>query len=83
MDIARARYLASPAGRAALAELPPAAVRADPNKLVSALRKSYPPAEASALSEQAILIARAAARFGARPDVRRLVIGIRLVRSFP
>ena len=64
MDIARARYLASPAGRAALAELPPAAVRADPNKLVSALRKSYPPAEASALSEQAILIARASARFG-------------------
>jgi hypothetical protein len=67
VEIDRARYLASPEGRAALAEIPLEAGRGDPNRLVSALRKRHPPAEASALAEQAVLRARAAGRFGQDP----------------
>lgn len=69
MEIERARYLVSPAGRSALAEIPVEAGRGDPNRLVSALRKRHPPAEASALAEQAILRARAAGRFGQDPGM--------------
>ncbi len=64
VDIERARYLVSPAGRAALAAIPLEAGRDDPNRLVTRLRKIHPPAEASALAEQATLRGKAAGRFG-------------------
>ncbi len=64
VDLERARYLVSPAGRAALAAIPLDAGRDDPNRLVSTLRRLHPPARASALAEQATLRARAAGRFG-------------------
>lgn len=62
MDIARARYLVSAAGREALGALPPSLARRDPLRLATELRKSHPPAEASALAEQVSLRARAAGR---------------------
>lgn len=69
MDIERARYLVSPAGRAALAAIPLDAGRDDPNRLVTGLRKIHPPAEASALAEQSTLRSKADARFGHDPGM--------------
>lgn len=62
MDIARARYLVSAAGREALAAVPASLDARDPLRLATELRKAYPPAEASALAEQLSLRARAAGR---------------------
>ncbi|MFN8508319.1 MAG: hypothetical protein U0547_12250 [Dehalococcoidia bacterium] len=62
MDLARARYLVSAAGREALAGLPASLDARDPLRLATGLRKAYPPAEASALAEQVSLRAPAAAR---------------------
>ncbi len=69
VEIGRARYLVSPEGRAALAALAPATPRDDPNTLVSRLRRTHPPDAASALSEQALLQAKATARFPADPGM--------------
>jgi hypothetical protein len=69
VEIGRARYLVSPDGRAALASLAPVTPRDDPNTLVTRLRRTYPPAAASALSEQALLQAKATARFPADPGM--------------
>lgn len=64
MDLARARYLVSPRGREALASLPAEYAAMDPNTLATALRRSFPAADAGALAEQVTLRAKAAARFG-------------------
>ncbi len=68
MEIARARYLVSDAGRSALAAH--AAVDAtDPVRLQNALRRSLPAAEASAIAEQLALRAVAFRRFGEVPEM--------------
>lgn len=64
MEIERARYLVSTGGRAALARLPDDLPIADPNRLATELRRSFPPDEASALAEQLTLRARAAKNHG-------------------
>lgn len=64
MDLARARYLVSPRGRADLAAIGTGLADLDLNRLASELRRSFPPAEASALAEQVTLRARARKRFG-------------------
>lgn len=78
MDIERARYLVSPAGRAARATLPLDAGRDDPNRLVTALRKIHPPAEASALAEQSTLRSKAAGRFGHDPAMLLTAPGLEM-----
>jgi THUMP domain-like len=65
MEIERARYLASEAGRKTLAELPAALGGLGPVALSTALRRELPAFEASALAEQISLRDRARARFGA------------------
>jgi len=65
VDLERARYLVSPAGREALERAESAGYDTDPNRLVSALRKLYPAIEAAALADQLHLRARARTRFGA------------------
>lgn len=79
MEIERARYLVSPAGRAALAAIPLDAGRDDPNRLVTGLRKAHPPAEASALAEQATLRSKAAARFGQDPAMLLTATGLEMM----
>lgn len=79
MDIERARYLVSPAGRAALAAMPLDAGRDDPNRLVTSLRKAHPPAEASALAEQASLRSKAAGRFGHDPAMLLTAPGLEMM----
>ena len=64
MDLARARYLTSGAGRAALAGIPPAVANLAPVALSTKLRKSFAAAEASALAEQLTLRAKAGSRLG-------------------
>lgn len=63
MDIARARYLLSEAGQAALAAHG-GADASDPVKLATALRRSLPSEEASAAGEQLTLRARAVRNHG-------------------
>jgi len=60
----RARYLVSLPGRSALAGVPPGLATRDPVRLATELRRSFPPAEASALAEQLTLRARAARSHG-------------------
>lgn len=69
MNLERARYLASAAGRADLASLPVALESEDPVRLTLALRRRFPGEQAAALAEQVQLRARARARFGAPPLV--------------
>ena len=69
MDIQRARYLVSPAGRDALASLAPGLPVSDPNRLAADLRRSFPPAEASALGEQLTLRVRAERNHGGPRDL--------------
>ena len=64
MEISRARYLVSSAGRSALASLPPGLPVASPNQLATVLRRSFRAGEASALAEQLTLRARAARNHG-------------------
>lgn len=64
MDLGRARYLISPAGREALAAVPAAIRELDVVALATALRKHHAPGKASALAEQVTLASRAAQRFG-------------------
>jgi hypothetical protein len=79
VDIERARYLVSPAGRAALAAVPLDAGRDDPNRLVTGLRKSHLPAEASALAEQATLRSKAIQRFGHDPSMLLTAPGLEMM----
>lgn len=65
MDIARARYLVSEAGRSALASLPADLPVANPTQLSTELRRSFPAGEASALAEQLTLRLRAVRNHGA------------------
>jgi hypothetical protein len=64
MDLARARYLASNRGRAALAGTPPELAQLVPHTLAATLRKSLPPEEAAAIAEQLTLRAQARDRLG-------------------
>lgn len=64
MEIDRARWLVSDAGREALADLHQGLDLLAPHKLADALREDFAPHEASALAEQVTLRARAGARFG-------------------
>lgn len=79
MDIERARYLVSPAGRAALAAIPLDAGRADPNRLATRLRRDHPPALASALAEQVTLRAKAIDRFGHDPAMLLTAPGLEMM----
>ncbi|GIW12991.1 MAG: S-adenosylmethionine-dependent methyltransferase [Tepidiforma sp.] len=65
--VERALYLASPAGRAALAGLPRELETEDPVQAAARLRRTFGAAEAAALGEQLALRGRARARFGALP----------------
>lgn len=62
MDLARARYLVSSAGRQALASLPAGYETLAPTVLATRLRAIHPPDEAAALAEQVTLRARARQR---------------------
>ena len=64
MDIERARYLVSGAGREALASLPADLPVSNPNRLAAELRRSFAPFEAGALAEQLTLRARATRNHG-------------------
>ena len=64
MDLARARYLVSPAGKSALASVPAGLPVESPGRLATALRRTFPAAEASALAEQLTLRARASRNHG-------------------
>jgi hypothetical protein len=64
VEIERARWLVSDAGRAALAALPRGLADWAPHKLADRLRERFVPAEASALAEQVTLRSKAEARFG-------------------
>jgi hypothetical protein len=64
VDLARARYLVSPAGVAALGSLDPSLAVLAPTQLADRLRRQFPSFEAAALAEQLVLRARAAERFG-------------------
>lgn len=64
VDLERARYLVSDAGRAALAALEPELASLGPVALSTALRKRFPASEASALAEQLTLRAKVAGRLG-------------------
>lgn len=64
MELERARYLVSPDGRAALESLPADLPVNKPNQLAAQLRRSFPPAEASALAEQVTLRVRAKRNHG-------------------
>ena len=66
MDIARARYLVSAEGRAALASLGRELRGLDTLQLSKALRKRFAPVEAAALAEQVTLSAKAESRGAAR-----------------
>jgi hypothetical protein len=68
MDLARARFLASARGQAALASLRPGLAEEPLNRLSDILRRDYPPDEAAALGEQVTLRARAASRFNGLKD---------------
>ncbi len=67
VNVERARYLVSAAGRSDLAALPPALEGEEPARLTLALRRRFPAEQAAALAEQVTLRARARARFGAVP----------------
>ncbi|MGE5594461.1 MAG: THUMP-like domain-containing protein [Hyphomicrobiales bacterium] len=64
MDLARARYLASPNGRASLESLDPSLAALPATQLADRLRRQFPPSEAAALGEQLVLRAKARERFG-------------------
>ena len=64
MELERARYLVSEAGRHALESLPQDFPVSDPVKLAAALRRQFPAPEASALAEQLTLRVRAARNHG-------------------
>lgn len=68
MNLERARWLTSPAGREALASLPAGRPLASATRLVDELRRSFPPAEAGALAEQLTLRARAVRNHGEHRD---------------
>lgn len=65
MDVARARYLVSPAGRLALNSAPRDAAALAPHRLADLLRKHLPPEAAAAVAEQLTLRERARPRLGA------------------
>jgi hypothetical protein len=65
MDLARARYLVSGRGKAALASLPASLAELPLNSLAATLRRDFASVEAAALGEQVTLRARAAERHGA------------------
>ncbi len=67
MEAARARYLASARGREALDSLDPVLGSLDPVQLSTQLRRSFEPAEASALAEQLTLRQRALKNHGPSP----------------
>ena len=64
MELNRARYLVSGAGRAALAALSPGLGELDVNRLAANLRRAHPADEAAALAEQVTLQTKARERFG-------------------
>jgi hypothetical protein len=64
VHVSRARYLASDAGRAALRRFEGDYSAVSPHRLAADLRRSFSPEEASALSEQITLRAKARERFG-------------------
>ena len=64
MEIGRAHYLVSLAGRNGLAAVPPAYALLDPNQLASALRRDHAADAAAALGEQIVLREKARARLG-------------------
>ncbi len=68
MDLDRARYLTSPAGRQALASLDPKLAGLTPTALATALRRTFAPLEASSLAEQLTLRRHAAGRLEAPAD---------------
>lgn len=69
MEIQRARFLLSEPGRAALRTWSAGASKTlDPLRLATALRRDFPPAEASALAEQITLRGRAARNHGVDRD---------------
>ncbi|MFN0093738.1 MAG: THUMP-like domain-containing protein [Dehalococcoidia bacterium] len=67
MELRRARFLASPAGQAALMSLPNELAGLDAVRLQTRLRKSFGAEEASALAEQLEHRAKAVERFGGSP----------------
>lgn len=68
MEIARARYVVSEEGRAALASLGTAFNAMDVVQLSAALRRTFGAEEAAAVAEQVTLRGRARARFGAAAE---------------
>ena len=64
MQVSRARYLVSEAGRQALRSLPADLRQHSPHRLAEELRRSFPAEQASALAEQLSLRAKATDRFG-------------------
>jgi hypothetical protein len=64
MDIDRARYLVSNAGREALGGAPSEYAALDPNRLATTLRRVHPARESAALAEQIVLGENSRARFG-------------------
>ncbi len=64
MQVSRARYLVSEAGREALRTLPADLRQHSPHRLAEELRRSFPAEQASALAEQLSLRAKAVERFG-------------------
>ncbi|GAB4320988.1 MAG: class I SAM-dependent methyltransferase [Dehalococcoidia bacterium] len=79
MDLERARYLVSPEGQRALVSLPAELEELSANALADALRRSYPPAWASALAEQVTLRRRARERHGDSQMLLYTPIGLEMM----
>ena len=79
MEVSRAQYLVSDRGREALAGLPAGLPVRNPNQLATELRRSFAPAEASALAEQLTLRARAARNHGAHRSLLYTAEGLEMM----
>ena len=79
VELERARYLVSEAGRAALASLPADLPVADPVKLAAALRRRFAANEASALAEQVTLRLRAARNHGDHRGLLYTPLGLEMM----
>jgi hypothetical protein len=79
MEIARARFLVSEAGRTALSGLGPELRDLDVVQLAARLRKRFAPEEASALAEQVTLAARATERGSGRPGFLYTPAGLEMM----
>lgn len=78
MEVDRARYLVSRRGREALAGLP-GDLPLEPNRLAAALRRSFEPAEASALAEQVTLRSRAERHHGSHRGLLYTAAGLEMM----